>query len=78
MSDKTAQMKQEALIIYTRLQSSDPVEVKAAMGEYLKLADQFYSENENLMAPRQYEAAKQDFEYFMRLIKLAEEYHKEG
>jgi len=40
--------------------------------------DRFYEENKHLMAPQQYEAAKIDFEYFMRLIDLAVEYCKEG
>ena len=70
-------MKQEALSIYKKLQSPDQEEVKAAMGEYLQLVDRFYEDNEHLMAPRQYEAAKTDFEYFMRLIALAVEYRKE-
>jgi len=48
------------------------------MGEYLQLVDRFYEENKYLLAPQQYEAAKKDFEYFVRLVKLAEEYHKEG
>ncbi|MBW2545342.1 MAG: hypothetical protein JRD43_07820 [Deltaproteobacteria bacterium] len=78
MSDKTAQMKQEAQSIYTKLQSSNPVEVKAAMGEYLKLVDRFYEENKYHLAPQQGATAKKDFEYFMRLIELAVEYHKEG
>jgi len=78
MSAKTTQMKQEALSIYTKLQSPDTEEVKAAMGEYLQLVDQFYEENKSYLAPQQYETAKKDFEYFMRLVKLAEEYHKEG
>ena len=71
-------MKQEALRIYNTLQSSDAEAVKADMGEYLQLVDRFYEENEHLMAPQQYATAKKDFEYFMRLIVLAEEYHKEG
>ena len=77
MSDKTAQMKQEALSLSNRLQSSDDAEVKAAMGEYLQLVNRFYEENEHLMAPQQYEAAKKDFEYFLRLIELAQEYHRD-
>jgi hypothetical protein len=40
--------------------------------------DRFYEENEHLIAPQQYEAAKKDFAYFMRLIELAREYRKEG
>jgi len=48
------------------------------MGEYLQLVDRFYEENKSYLAPQQYEAAKKDFEYFMRLIERAVEYHKEG
>jgi len=77
MSAKTT-LKQEALSIYTKLQNPDADEVKAAMGEYLQLVDRFHEENEYLMAPEQYETAKKDFEYFMLLIELAVEYHKEG
>ena len=61
MSAKTNRMKQEALRIYKKLQSSDAEAVKAAMEEYLQLVDRFYEENEHLMAPQQYEAAKKDF-----------------
>ncbi|HUS87976.1 MAG TPA: hypothetical protein VMW91_01170 [Desulfosporosinus sp.] len=78
MSNKIAQMKQKALSIYTKLQSPDPQEVQAAMGEYLQLVDRFYHENEHLIAPQQYEAAKKDFEYFMRLIDLAVAYFADG
>ena len=78
MSNKTAKMKQEAQGLYTQLQSSDAEEVKGAMGEYLQLVDRFYRENENLMAPQQYATAKENFEYFVQLLELAEEYHKEG
>jgi len=77
MSPKTIQIKQEAINIYQRLQSPDAEEVKAAMGDYLQLVDRFYEENEYLMAPQQNATAKKDFEYFMRLIELAEEYRKE-
>jgi len=77
MSPKTTRIKQKALSIHTKLQSPDQEEVKAAMGEYLQLVDRFYEENEHLIAPQQYEAAKTDFEYFMRLIALAVEYSKE-
>ena len=78
MSNKAAQMKQEVLSIHKKWQSPDAEEVKAAMGEYLQLVDRFYEENKSYLAPQQYETAKKDFEYFMRLIELAEEYHKEG
>jgi hypothetical protein len=46
---------------------------------YLDLVDQFYVLNVDLMAPEQYEAAKVDVEYFMRLITLAvAHWEKEG
>jgi len=77
MSPKTT-LKQEAISIYQRLQSPDADEVKAAMGEYLQLVDRFYEENKYLMAPEQYGTAKKDFEYFMVLVELAEEYHKDS
>jgi len=77
MSPKTIQMKQEAIGIYKRLQSPDYEEVNAAMGDYLQLVDCFYEDNKYYLAPQQYEVAKKDFEYFMRLLDLAEEYHKD-
>jgi len=78
ISNKTTQIKQEAISIYHRLQSSDTEEVKEAMKEHLQLVDRLYEDNKYYLAPHQYEAAKKDFEYFMRLINLAEGYHKEG
>jgi len=78
MSAKTTQMKQEAIGIYNRLQSPDAEEVKAAMVEHLQLVDRFYEDNNHCLAPQQYEAAKKDFEYFMRLIDLALAYFADG
>ena len=78
MSYKTSQMKQEALSIYLRLQSPDAEEVKAAMEEYLQLVDRFYRQKKYCQAPQQNATARKDFQYFMRLIELADEYHKEG
>ena len=45
------------------------------MEEYLRLMDRFYSENADMISPQQYEAAKKDVEYFMRLVELAVEYY---
>ena len=64
-------MKQKAHSIYTKLESPNAKEVKAAMGEYLQLVDQFYEDNKSYLAPQQYETAKKDFEYFMALIEMA-------
>jgi len=38
---------------------------------YMLLLDRFYAENEDMMSPQQYEAAKQDIGYFMQLVDLA-------
>ena len=59
-----------------RLMNCDAEEVKAAMEEYEQLVDWFYRENENLMAPQQYEAAKKDLEYFILLVELAVAYYE--
>jgi len=40
---------------------------------YWDLVDRFYRENEEMMAPQQYRAAKDDPDYFLVLIQLA--YH---
>jgi hypothetical protein len=40
-----------------------------------QLVDRFYRENEDMIALQQYEMAKGDFEYFMRLVDLAVAYH---
>lgn len=44
---------------------------------YCEIVDRFYQKNEGMMAPLQYEAAKQGFEYFLRLLDLAIEYYRE-
>ena len=54
---------------------ADIESIKAAEKELHQLVDRFYRENEDMIAPQQYEAAKRDFEYFMRLVELAIAYH---
>jgi hypothetical protein len=68
------EIKLSALAILVRINSTDTADVQNAMGEYAALVDRFYRDNENLMAPQQHRAAKQDFEYFMRLLELAIQY----
>jgi predicted nucleotidyltransferase len=65
------EMKLAALSIREKLDSSNPADVQNAMKEYAALVDRFYQDNEYLMAPQQYKAAKKDFEYFLRLLDLA-------
>ena len=63
-------IKLSAQGILERLNGTDPGDVQTAMTEYSTLVDRFYQVCEHL-APHQYKAAKQDFEYFMRLVDLA-------
>ena len=55
------------------LAGSDAEKVKVAQEAYQELLDGFYEEYEDMMAPQQYRAAKDDPDYFLVLIKLA--YH---
>jgi hypothetical protein len=52
--------------------------IEKTKDEYAALVDRFYQENEDNMAIQQYEMAKSDFEYFMRLVDLAEAYYSDG
>jgi len=61
--------------IQKELAGSDEEKVKEAHEAYHELLDGFYEEYHGLMAPQQYKAAKNDPEYFLRLIELA--YHHE-
>jgi hypothetical protein len=71
------EIKLSAQGILERLNGTDPGDVQAAMMEYSTLVDRFYQVCEHL-APHQYRVAKQDFEYFMRLLDLAIAYYQEG
>jgi hypothetical protein len=64
-------MKVSALYILETIKNGNAKDVQGAMQEYLALVDRFYQANEHLMAVEQYQEAKVDFEYFLRLLKLA-------
>ena len=68
------EMKLSALSILERIKSTDNAYDQSAMDEYTYLVKRFYRANKHLMAPEQYNAAKKDFEYFMRLLNLAIHY----
>jgi hypothetical protein len=70
------EIMEEALDLQDRLMDSDISVVRAAEQDLEKLIDRFYHENRDMMAPKQYEAAKKDFEYFTTLIEMALEYYK--
>jgi hypothetical protein len=55
------------------LAGSDAEKITVAQEAYRELLDGFYEEYQDMMAPQQYEAAKDDPDYFLMLIQLA--YH---
>ena len=55
------------------LAGSDAEKVKVAQEAYHELLDGFYEEYQDMMAREQYEAARDDPDYFLVLIQLA--YH---
>jgi hypothetical protein len=55
------------------LTGSDAEKVKVAQEAYHELLDGFYEEYQDMMAREQYEAARDDPDYFLVLIQLA--YH---
>ena len=65
------EIMEEALDLQESLENSDISVVRAAERDLQKLVDRFYHENQDLMAPGQYEAAKKDFEYFTTLVEMA-------
>lgn len=71
-------MKVSALGILERIKGGDAGKAQNAMQDYSALVDRFYRANEHLMAPQQYEAARVNFEYFLRLLELAIYYSATG
>ena len=55
---------------------SDIESIKTAEKAFQQLIDWFYQKNEDIMAPQQYKAAKDDPDYFLMLINLVC-YHEE-
>lgn len=58
------------------LRGLDKAKAEAAQEQYNELLNKFYKENQDILASQQYEAAKKDFEYFLRLLELAIAYWK--
>jgi hypothetical protein len=56
---------------------SDIESIRMAEEAWYQLVDRFYQENGEMMPPQQYEAAKKDFEYFMRLVDLAMAFYRD-
>jgi len=66
------------LSIQKELKGSDAEKVKVAQEAYRELLDDFYEEYQEMMAPRQYELAKDDPDYFIALIQLAYYYQSQA
>jgi hypothetical protein len=66
------------LSIQKELKGSDFEKIKAAQEAYQELLDGFYEEYQDIMAPEQYEGAKDDPDYFIALIQLAYYYQNQG
>jgi hypothetical protein len=64
------------LSLQKELAGSDAEKVRIAQEAYGELLDDFYEEYQDMMAPKQYEGAKNDPDYFIALIQLA--YYHEG
>ena len=68
---KVLQMRQEVLDIQDRLMDSDIEVVEAAEKDLERLQEQFFDENQDMMAPEQHEVARNDFGYFLTLVEMA-------
>jgi len=60
------------------LMGTDVKAIKIAETALSQLIDRFYQENEDMLTPLQHRIARQDYEYFMRLLDLALAYYREG
>jgi hypothetical protein len=66
-------IKDTAARLQETLMGADLESIRKAEKAFQQLVDQFYQENEDMMAPQQYRDAKDDPDYFLVLIQLA--YH---
>ena len=74
------EIRQQALDIQVRLMDSDDSDIDVVSGaerDLEQLLNRFYDENQDMIAPQQYEAAKSDFGYFLMLIEMAIGYYNQ-
>ena len=71
-------IKKELPLLLEKLKGDDPEANQEAMEGYLRLVDDFYRANDHYVAPQQYDAAKKDVKYLMRLLYLAEHHYPGG
>jgi hypothetical protein len=68
--ERLREIQRSTFDLLTRLRSADEKEWLTILREYFALVDRFDQVSDNL-APHQYRAAKEDAEYFLRLLDLA-------
>ena len=71
------EIKLKALQIQSCLEGADELWSEKIKEICRDLVDRFYHENDDMIPPQQYEAAKKDYEYFMRLVDLAMAYYRD-
>lgn len=70
------EIKAGALLLQHNMSSHLLGEALYAQMEYERLVEQFYTENQELCTAADYEAAKRDFDAFMRLLDAAIEHSR--
>jgi len=71
-----ADLKMAALFLQKNLMGRNSETVRSAENELARLVDRFYDENRDLVSPDQYQAARNDYDYFMILVEMAIEHYK--
>ncbi len=74
--DKLLHIKYAALYVEPRLIGDDFERVRAAEEEWMRLVDQLYEDNRQLITQRQYQAARTQFEYFLVLLEMTIDHHR--
>lgn len=74
--EKLLHIKHAALYIEPQLMGNDFERVKAAEEEWMRLVDQLYEDNRQLITPRQYQTARTQFEYFLVLLEMTIDHHR--
>ena len=71
-------IRNNALGLQMDLLNDDEETSHAAFEAYQELVDQFYTLAKDYLALHQYEAAQEDFEYFLVLLDLAIAFYERG
>ena len=67
---KVQTVKAAVLCIAASLEDINPHTVRNAMEKYLDVVDCFYEDFGHLLAPQQYQRAREDMGYFLQLVDV--------